>query len=133
MGAKISLIGRNEEKLAQLANELKSNGTAAHFVKADLSHQEERKHLIKSCEKEGGFVSGLVNCAGVAEGEVLEEIGEEFVANTLHVNVSSLSGIRGTHGNSAYAASKFALRGFTQSFAVEAVPHRITMNAVCPG
>ncbi|MCM3791016.1 SDR family oxidoreductase [Domibacillus indicus] len=158
MGAKISLTGRNEEKLEQLANELKSDGTAVHFVKADLSNQEERENLIRSCEKEIGFVSGLVNCAGVAGGEVLEELGEEFVANMLHVNVtsammltklvypkmkekgfgrivnvSSLSGIRGTQGNSAYAASKFALRGFTQSLAVEAAPHRITVNAVCPG
>jgi 3-oxoacyl-[acyl-carrier protein] reductase len=49
------------------------------------------------------------------------------------VNVSSLSGLRGTYGNSAYSASKFAITGFTQSFAVEAIEHNIRVNSVCPG
>src|SRR5699024_11672425 len=49
------------------------------------------------------------------------------------VNVSSLSGLRGTYGNTAYAASKFALTGFTQSMAVEAIKYGVRVNSVCPG
>ncbi|WP_404328428.1 SDR family NAD(P)-dependent oxidoreductase [Mesobacillus maritimus] len=49
------------------------------------------------------------------------------------VNVASLSGLRGVYGNSAYTASKFALIGWTQCMAVEAIQHQIRVNAVCPG
>ena len=33
----------------------------------------------------------------------------------------------------AYAASKFAIRGFTQVLAQELAPHHINVNAICPG
>jgi NAD(P)-dependent dehydrogenase (short-subunit alcohol dehydrogenase family) len=49
------------------------------------------------------------------------------------VNLASLSGLRGTHGGTAYAASKFAVIGWTQSMALEAIEHGIRVNAVCPG
>ena len=39
--------------------------------------------------------------------------------------LSSLSGIRGTYGGTAYTGSKFALNGFTQSFALEAIEHNV--------
>jgi 3-oxoacyl-[acyl-carrier protein] reductase len=49
------------------------------------------------------------------------------------VNVASLSGLRGTYKSIPYCSSKFALVGFTQSLALEAVEHDIRVNAVCPG
>src|SRR5690606_5310852 len=45
----------------------------------------------------------------------------------------SLSGLRGGYGHTAYAASKFALIGFTHCLAVEAIKHNVRVNAVCPG
>lgn len=49
------------------------------------------------------------------------------------VNISSLSGLRGTYANTAYSASKFAVIGFTQSFALEAIEYGVRVNAVAPG
>src|SRR5690606_7085642 len=49
------------------------------------------------------------------------------------VNLASLSGLRGTYANAAYSASKFAVVGWTQSMALEAVDYGIRVNAVCPG
>jgi NAD(P)-dependent dehydrogenase (short-subunit alcohol dehydrogenase family) len=47
--------------------------------------------------------------------------------------LSSVAGRRGEAGAAAYCASKFALLGVTESFAAEAGPHGIRVNAVCPG
>lgn len=46
---------------------------------------------------------------------------------------SSLFGVRGGAGNTAYSASKFGLLGITESMAAELAPHGIRVNAVCPG
>ncbi len=49
------------------------------------------------------------------------------------VQINSKSGLAGSSRNFAYAASKFAGIGLTQSFALELVGDRIKVNAVCPG
>lgn len=49
------------------------------------------------------------------------------------INVSSAVGLRGMPGCTAYAASKFGIRGLTQSLACELGPHNITVNAIAPG
>lgn len=49
------------------------------------------------------------------------------------VQINSKSGLAGSSRNFAYAGSKFAGIGLTQSFALELVSHRIKVNAVCPG
>ena len=49
------------------------------------------------------------------------------------VVISSSAGKRGRARFAAYCASKFALVGFTQSLAQELGPHRINVNAICPG
>lgn len=48
------------------------------------------------------------------------------------VFLSSTAGKRGTPGESAYAASKFALQGLTECFAAEVGIHEIRVNAICP-
>ena len=49
------------------------------------------------------------------------------------VNAPSGAGRRGDAPIGAYAASKFGVIGLTQALAVELAPHRITVNAYCPG
>lgn len=160
MGAKVTITGRNEEKLNALAEELEKLAAKENiFIQpADLTNHEDRLQLIGNAEKAHGFINGLVNSAGIAGGATVEELDEEFIEKLMNVNykctflltqeiyrkmmdhkegdivnLASLSGLRGTHGNTAYAASKFAVVGWTQSMAYEAIEYGIRVNAVCPG
>lgn len=160
MGARITITGRNKEKLEKLKAELLTQMPADKLCvqEADLTEPEDRMRLIERAEKSLGFINGLVNSAGISGGKRVEEIDEAFLAEMMNlnfvstflltqevyskmlekkegniVNLASLSGLRGTYGNTAYSASKFAVVGWTQSMAAEAIGHGIRVNAVCPG
>ncbi|UGB33230.1 SDR family NAD(P)-dependent oxidoreductase [Metabacillus sp. B2-18] len=160
MGASVTITGRNEEVLSQLQVELlETTNKEKIFLKvADIAEEEDRKSLVQESERQMGFISGLVNAAAIAGGETVENLKEDFLIRMMNinyistvmltqivykrmqeeasgviVNVSSLSGLRGTYGNTAYSSSKFALIGFTQCMAVEAIKSNIRVNAVCPG
>ena len=49
------------------------------------------------------------------------------------IQINSKSGLEGSKKNFAYAGSKFGGIGLTQSFAMELMPDRIKVNAICPG
>ncbi|MGG4165982.1 SDR family oxidoreductase [Rossellomorea vietnamensis] len=156
-GAKVTITGRNEEKLNQLKAECQ-DPSRVFLYKADLMSTEDREKLLSAARDELGPITGLVNSAGIGGGDLLEKLTEEDLRKIMElnyfslvqlsqavfnqmksgksgsiVNISSLSGLRGTHGNSAYSASKFAVTGFTQAFAHEAIQHNIRVNAICPG
>lgn len=160
MGAKITITGRKEDKLESLQKELAEITDPGNvFAKtADLTDGLDRNELIAKAEEAHGFINGLVNSAGVAGGKTVEELDERFIERLMNVNfkstflltqavylkmmerkegdivnLASLSGLRGTHGNTAYSASKFAVVGWTQSMALEAIEYGIRVNSVSPG
>ena len=49
------------------------------------------------------------------------------------IQINSKSGLQGSNKNFAYAGSKFGSIGLVQSFAMELIPERIKVNAICPG
>lgn len=160
MGANVTITGRKEHVLSDLKKEIENespNAEVLMFV-ADLTDAIDREKLVIVAEETFGTVSLLVNSAGMTGGGILEELTQEELERVMHlnytvpilltqriyknmkkdkkgsiVNVSSLSGVRGTYGGTAYTGSKFALNAFTQSFALEAIEHNVRVNGVCPG
>lgn len=160
IGADVTITGRRENVLQELkeAVQTETPGANVFIYSADLAEAAERKNLLQAAEKEFGLVSLLVNSAGVTGGGVMEDLSQEELERIMHlnytvpilltqeiyesmkknekgaiVNVSSLSGLRGVYAGTAYAGSKFALNGFTQAFALEAIEHNIRVNSVSPG
>ena len=160
MGADVTITGRKEDVLKQLKEEIENDYPEAKVSLhvADLAEASDREKLVKEAEEKLGPIALLVNSAGITGGGVMEDLTQEELERIMHlnftvpilltqhiyesmkeqkegaiVNVSSLSGLRGVFAGTAYVGSKFALNGFTQSFAIEAIQHNIRVNAVCPG
>lgn len=160
MGAKLTITGRDLGKLKKLESELVllMDPERLYVHAADLTDAQERQQLVESAEAHFRVIDGLVNSAGAAGGKQVEELDQELLERLMNinytstvlltqlvyrrmmesgrgdiVNLASLSGLRGTAGNTAYAASKFAVVGWTQSMALEAIEYGVRVNAVCPG
>lgn len=72
-------------------------------------------------------LSAVVNCTRTALPLLLERKGSAIV------NISSVSGLRGVEGQTAYSAAKAAVIGFTRSLAKELASKGLSVNCVAPG
>ncbi len=118
----------------------------------------EARRIVDETVARWGALHTLVNVAGVrvyapladADATDWERIIGVNVLGTAHcckaalprlrasgrgtiVNVSSVYGVMGRIGMGQYDTTKAAVLGFTRALAVEEAPHRIRVNAVCPG
>ena len=158
-GALVAVNYRHNEERAEavVAEIVRAGGKAAAF-KADISVEEEVERLFASVQKKYGRLDILVNNAGILKNNLLlATTAAEFnalMAVNVHgtflcaraalkrmapqrsgkiINLSSVAGVCGSRGQSAYAASKAAVIGFTKSVAKEAGAFGITVNALAPG
>jgi 3-oxoacyl-[acyl-carrier protein] reductase len=72
-------------------------------------------------------LSSVVNCSRAALPLLLEQKGGAIV------NISSVSGLRGVEGQTAYCAAKAAVIGFTRALAKELASKGLSINCVAPG
>lgn len=154
-GAKVVLVGRTPEKLENRAARLTSGKHLV--VPCDVSVETEVEALAQRVLETYGRVDVLVNNAGIiVQGRIHEIKPEEWqkLMNTdlngvfycLHhfmpallksqgcvINVSSVSGLGGDWGMSAYNAAKGAITNFTRALAMDYAREGVRVNAVCPG
>lgn len=157
-GSSLLLVDRDAERLDAVAGSIRSaypGSTVTTFI-ADLAERDAVERLAADLLAATDRVDLLINNAGVAMAGRFDQIGmEDFdwvmainfrapVLLTHHllprigpgghiVNVSSLFGLIGPAGQTAYSASKFALRGFTEALRNELLPRGIGVTSVHPG
>jgi len=158
-GASVVVSGRHDDAGGKLANELRSLGGEAEFVRADVRREEDVSALIDQTVKRFGRLDVAVNNAGTEgkPGPVTEQTPGSYAAtfdtNVLGVvlsmkhelrvmqrqgfgsivNISSTMGSRGAPNASLYVASKHAVEGLTKSAALEAADFGVRVNAIAPG
>ncbi|NKB36906.1 MAG: SDR family NAD(P)-dependent oxidoreductase [Gammaproteobacteria bacterium] len=152
------LIGRREEKLNQLASELRSRSEVRVIVKIlDLSDPHVIENLASLVESESGLET-LVNNAGYAEDGQFNIVDwqKHHDLMTVHVdatlrlshsalkvmtakgrgsiiNVSSVASFVPTPNSTLYGASKSFIRSFSEALAIENKDNEIRIQALCPG
>ncbi len=153
-GAKVLLVDLDEKLLKQAVEELDSKN--ADYCVADVSKADQVKHYADHAAKLYGKVDIFFNNAGI-EGVVkpVTEYPEEIFDKVIAVNVkgswlgnkfmvpilknggsiimsSSVAGVGGSPGVSAYVASKHAVVGLMRNLALELAPRKIRVNTINP-
>lgn len=145
--------GQNRKDAQALAARL---GSKIHLVDADVRQASEVQALMQKIKSDHGGLDVLVNNAGVIRDRTVKKMGldewqtviqtnldgvffcSKFGAEILRdggriVNISSISGIAGFHGQANYASAKAGVIALTKVLAKELARRGITVNAVAPG
>jgi len=157
-GATVFLSGRSEDILLNTRKEIEALGRDAFIVPGDIRDEKIVTSILDQMLAIGGKVDILVNNAGISKemklSEMPMEVWDEIIQTNLRsvvlcikaalphmiangggniINIASAAGLRGLPGSAAYSASKAAVICLSQALGDELRPHRIRVNAICPG
>ncbi len=157
-GAQLILAARRLEELTQTINDCNQKGASCKGLFLDVSDENSIQTFSQSLKQELGHIDILINNAGISQRSQAEEtslavdrrimevnfFGQvsltknlwPLLCNSTHANIVLLSSVVGTFGfpqRSAYSASKHALEGFFESWALENKRTNIHFTTVSPG
>jgi len=152
-------IAANQAGIDETVKEIQALGRNSYGHAADVSKLSEVEGLIEAAVKNLGPLNVMIANAGIAQVKALLDLSEDDVRRMFEVNVfgvfncysaaakqmikqggggkivgcASIVAFKPFAMLSHYSASKFAVRGFTQAFAMEMAEHKITVNGYAPG
>jgi NAD(P)-dependent dehydrogenase (short-subunit alcohol dehydrogenase family) len=157
-GAKVVVADLNKAAAEEVAHGLAEAGFPAHAVGTDVSITKSCKSLATEVIDIFGGIDILVNNAGMPMPKSLDQLSGSDWDRTMAVNLkgvflctkfvfphmksrgggsivntSSITGLIGSRGQSAYCVSKAGIISFTQCMALELAPFNIRVNCICPG
>jgi NAD(P)-dependent dehydrogenase (short-subunit alcohol dehydrogenase family) len=156
-GASIAAVGRDEQALLELKNQVEIAEAQFLAIKADLSHENETDTVVAKTVERFGAIDVLVNAAGHISSGTIENtslpawdamleinlrapfvLTQKALPSIIErrgniVNVSSVTGLRAFPGVLAYCVSKAGLDQLTRCAALELASQGVRVNAVNPG
>jgi short-subunit dehydrogenase len=157
-GCRVGLIARRQDLLDDLAAAIRSDGGTATVAAADVGKCEQVESAVASIREDLGPIDLLIANAGVGKPTLadpinLADIEEMFRVNLLGViysftavmpqmlkrrqghlaAVSSLGGLRGLPGESAYCASKAAVNTYLEGLRIHLRGRGICVTTILPG
>jgi 3-oxoacyl-[acyl-carrier protein] reductase len=151
-GHHVVFTGRNDSHIQSTAS-----ATGAHGIRADIASDADNQRVVDEALKTMGGIDVLINNAafgynaeiGTLDMQVMRDLfatnvfGAVDITNRVvpHlkargdgdiVNIASTSGMKGAKGATAYAGSKWAMRGITQCWQADLRPHGIRVICICP-
>jgi len=158
--AALVLAARNGEKLEAVAAQCRQSGAQALAVMTDVAQEAQCRALIDKAVQAFGRIDALINNAGMSAHALFGDVRAQdlhWYEDLMKVNlwgavwcthaalpqlkasrgqivaVSSLAGLVGVPGRTAYSATKFALAGFCEALRAELKPSGVSATTVYPG
>jgi len=158
--AALVLAARSADKLAEVAAQCEALGAATLVVPTDVSREAECRALVEKAARHFGGIDCLVNNAGVSAHALFEDVKAEdlrWYQDLMTINfwgsvwcthaalphlkavrgqivaVSSLAGLVGIPGRTAYSATKFAMGGFFEALRTELKTAGVAVTLAYPG
>jgi 3-oxoacyl-[acyl-carrier protein] reductase len=148
--------GQNRRDAEQTAERLRGHKAVVHLVDADVRRYESVEALMRRAAELAGGLDILVNNAGIVRDRTMKKMsldewhsvletnldgvfyGCKLGAEVLRdggriINIASISGVVGFHGQANYASAKAGVIALTKVAAKELARRQITVNAVAPG
>ena len=159
-GAALVLAARSRDKLVEVAAQCQGAGADAIVVPTDVTREADCRALIDTAVRTFGGIDCLVNNAGMSAHALFEEVDAAdlgWYQDLMTVNlwgavwcthaalphlkdsrgqvvaVSSLAGLVGVPGRTAYSATKFAMTGFFEALRTELRPAAVGVTIAFPG
>lgn len=159
-GMSLILVARSAEKLAAVADDLRTTGCKVLCIPTDLSDRGSVNALVERAEREGGGVDLLVNNAGIEHAMPFKRVPVEMLDQIIEVNlrapmvlsrlllpkmiergrghivnVASAAGYGGIPYQEPYCATKAGLIGLTRALRATAANdgHAVGSSVICPG
>ncbi len=145
----------SERQAFEVVREIGDNAVT---IRTDVSDLRQVEKMIEAVHKKWGRIDAVINNAGITRDGLILKIKHEHLQdvisfnlkscfNTIRavspimiaageghiVNISSISGLKGRAGQTAYSASKAAILGLTYTAAKEFGQYNIRVNAILPG
>ena len=154
----LSLAARSQDKLQAVADQCRQSGAQVLARPTDVSNEADCRGLIADTVKQFGRIDTLINNAGMSGHALLAEVSDlSWYEQLMRINlwgsiwcthaalphiigkkgrivaISSVAGLVGVPGRTAYSASKFAMNGFFEALRVEMLAHGVSVTIAYPG
>ena len=155
---RVMICDVDREGLEQTREDIREAGGRSEAHLLDAGNRDAVHEIAQRIQREHGGADIVINCAGIAQSATVADLTYDDLDRVMRVNfwgmvygtkaflpqliekgrgnlvnISSVFGLYGVPGQSAYNASKFAIRGFTEALWHEMRKSEIVVSSVHPG